>query len=373
MKQKIFYFLNKYLPHVSFGIMTMFLSITGRVRCLFPNLDEKVYASDFSLREEMKKYMNIFMDKDSLKDEVRCSQIKKDMVRCYYLYGINPNEYFLHKFELKDKKTRKTYISKRDKNLFCRLCEGQKQNPMDQLNDKGLFYVMAKEWFKRNVCVVKNKQDYKAFLDFIESTPSFIAKPLTGSWGAGCKIYQNANMFTFNELEANKGGWILEELIEQDDRMATWNSSSVNTVRICSFRKKDGSIEQMFPFFKTGRKGSVVDNAGQGGVYASVDAKTGRICTDGLDESGNSYKEHPDSKIVFLEWQIPKWDELIEMSKQIHQALPVGQKYVGFDFALSKDNGWQVVEGNWGDFICQQSSLHRGIRREVLKMFKEIA
>ena len=295
------------------------------------------------------------------------------MIKCYYKYGINPNEYFLHRFFEKDKCIRKTYISKRDKNIYCRLAEGQKSNPILQLNDKGYFYSMVKDWFKRDVCVVKNKQDYNSFMDFIKTTPSFIAKPLSGSWGAGCKIYRNANELVFSELEETGGGWILEELIEQDDRMATWNSSSVNTVRICSFRKKDGSIEQMFPFFKTGRMGSEVDNAGQGGVYASVDAKTGKICTDGMDENGNSYKEHPDSKVVFVGWQIPKWDELIGTSKRIHQVLPFGQKYVGFDFALSKDKGWQVVEGNWGDFICQQSSLHRGIRKEILKIFKEIA
>ena len=169
------------------------------------------------------------------------------------------------------------------------------------------------------------------------------------------------------------GGYILEELIQQDERMSKWNPSSVNTVRICSFRKHDGSTEQLFPFFKTGRQGSVVDNAGQGGVYASVDACTGVICTDGMDENGHTYKEHPDSKITFVGWQIPCWNELMEMASKIHQSLPEGQKYVGFDFALSKDKGWLVVEGNWGDFICQQSSLHRGIRKEIMCMYNEIA
>ena len=373
MKQTFFYILSKFNPNISFGLMSAFLFLRGRIKFMFPNIKEKVYAEDMTLEEEMDKFMKIFMNEKFLNNKKIVEKTRKDMIRCYYFYGINPNEYFLHKFDKKNKQQRKSYISKRDKNIYCRLAEGQKQNPMNQLNDKGLFYEMAKDWFNRNVCVIRGEQDRQLFLEFIKITPSFIVKPISGSWGAGCKIYKVAEEQIFNELIANKEGYIIEELINQDDRIAAWNPTSVNTVRICSFRKTDGSVEQVFPFFKTGRKGSVVDNAGQGGVYASVDPKTGKICTDGLDESGHSYKMHPDSNMVFLGWQVPRWNELIDISKQIHQSLPVGQEYVGFDFALSKDKGWQVIEGNWGDFICQQSSLGRGIRKEIMKLYKEIA
>lgn len=373
MKQALFYYLNKWMPRLSFKVMAVYLFLRGRLKCVSPNLKEKVYAESYTLGEGIDNYMKQFMEKASLADENYCRSIRRDMIKCYYKYGINPNEYFLHQFNLKGKDKREEYISKRDKNIYCRLSEGQRHNPMDQLNDKGVFYNLAKDWFKRDVCVVKTEQDRQAFLAFCNRNESFIAKPTSGSWGAGCKIYHGIEEGSFNELVEARGGHILEQLILQDERMALWNPSSVNTVRICSFKKKDGSIVQVYPFFKTGRKGSVVDNAGQGGVYASVDAKTGRICTDGMDEAGNSYKAHPDSGIPFLGEQIPNWEDLIKISQLIHQSLPTYQKYVGFDFALSKDKGWVVVEGNWGDFICQQSSLRRGIRKDIMNLFKEIA
>ena len=43
-------------------------------------------------------------------------------------------------------------------------------------------------------------------------------------------------------------------------------------------------------------------------------------------------------------------------------SLPEQHKYVGFDFALT-DEGWVVVEGNWGNFP-HQVCLGKGIRKE---------
>ena len=112
MKQELFYILNKTAPHLSFKIMSLFLAIWGRIKCIFPNIDEKVYAGDSTLREEMDKFMRIFMDDSTLADENKCNSVRKDMIKCYYLYGINPNEYFLHQFDKKDRKTRKKETKK---------------------------------------------------------------------------------------------------------------------------------------------------------------------------------------------------------------------------------------------------------------------
>lgn len=148
----------------------------------------------------------------------------------------------------------------------------------------------------------------------------------------------------------------------QDAAMARWNSSSVNTIRLCSFRNNN-DVSIAYPFIRVGRKGSIVDNGGQGGIFASIDIQTGVICTDGGDEIGNVYPLHPDSSVPFKGVQIPQWKELLDMCREVHASLPSEFYYVGFDFALTA-KGWMLIEGNWGQFVAQQTTLHRGLRKE---------
>ena len=53
------------------------------------------------------------------------------------------------------------------------------------------------------------------------------------------------------------------------------------------------------------------------------------------------------------------------MVKNAHLSLSEDDVYIGFDVALSK-NGWVIIEGNWGDIMCQQIALKRGLRKEFI-------
>ena len=237
-------------------------------------------------------------------------------------------------------------------------------DPFKQLYNKFEFYTLTAPFFKRDVCRVASLEDKESFLTFCNRHSRFIAKPVASSWGEGCKIVECSDAESvFMEL-LSQGAWIIEELINQDERMASWNPSSVNTLRINSFRTKEG-IAQIYPFMRTGRKGAIVDNGGAGGIFASVDAKTGVISTNGFDEFCNTYEVHPDSLIRYKGWQIPEWDALLELSQKVHESMPLIHKFIGFDFALSK-GGWVLIEGNWGDWIAQQSTLQRGLKKDFL-------
>lgn len=102
----------------------------------------------------------------------------------------------------------------------------------------------------------------------------------------------------------------------------------------------------------------------------SIDSKTGAVCSKGMDELGNVYEEHPDSHVKFENWAVPQWEELVKLSAEVHRKLPKEHIYVGFDFALDKQKGWVVIEGNWGDFICQQSSLGKGLKSQFYKAIR---
>jgi hypothetical protein len=98
------------------------------------------------------------------------------------------------------------------------------------------------------------------------------------------------------------------------------------------------------------------------------DANTGIIVTDGYDIYTNVVELHPNSGIKFKGWKVPRWAELVKTASDLHMSLPPKHKYIGFDFALTKD-GWAVVEGNWGNFPHQVCVQH-GIRKEFEKLMK---
>lgn len=162
---------------------------------------------------------------------------------------------------------------------------------------------------------------------------------------------------------------MVEELIQQHQEISSFNASSVNTVRFPSFKHGDKVVAAR-PCMRFGREGNIVDNAGQGGVFVSVDINTGEIISDGFDEHGHKYPSHPDSNKTFKGFVVPQWKELIEVARVLHLSLPEDQVYVAFDFALS-DKGWVVVEGNWGDWILQQVSFEKGLRREFISLLND--
>ena len=287
---------------------------------------------------------------------------RKDILACYVLYGIDPTEYFLYHFDKKDHDSRREFLSDRERMFGC--VKMMSWKTFEELKEKDVFYHLASKFFNRDVCIIKSKANKKDFNAFVTKHPIFFGKPITGTLGVGADIYciskYNNNEDAF-EYFLTKGFWILEEIIKQDAEMASFNESSVNTIRIPSFITKKGEHVILNPTIRTGRKGSVVDNAGAGGITAMIDIKTGIIVTEAIDKKYNRYKVHPDSGKPFVGTQIPRWNELVKIVEMAHRSLPSRHRYVGFDFALS-EKGWQLIEGNWGQLIGSQTATQKGIR-----------
>ena len=105
-------------------------------------------------------------------------------------------------------------------------------------------------------------------------------------------------------------------------------------------------------------------------MLAAVDHKTGRVYTDAADEMAHVYPTHPDTGFVFNGFQIPHWKELVKMVKTMAPKLP-GVPMIGWDFALSEEKGWQVIEGNEMGQIClMQIPTKRGMRKELTQRFE---
>ena len=292
----------------------------------------------------------------------RCKKTKKDMVLCYYYYHIVPWEYKLYQFENQSHKDRLKWLSDTDRYMCCDLIMGD--DIYRTLKDKSRFYQMLKQYYKRPIFTFSNLTSEIEFRLFIDSVPNnLFVKPLDGSLGRDTFLVstKEEKETLFLKLKETKTSWLIEGQIKQVSKIAAWNNSSVNTLRIPSFR--DGNQWHILqPFFRTGRYGQIVDNAGAGGIICTVDSDSGKILTDGFVERSNRYEFHPDSHMHFKDWEIPNWKELTELTRKIHQSLPDSFKYIGFDFALT-EAGWDLIEGNWGQFVGQIAA-QKGIKQQ---------
>ena len=289
----------------------------------------------------------------------------KDMVLCYFYYHIVPWEYKLYHFENKQHKERLNYLSDVDRYMCCELLMGAEV--YETLKDKYKFYKMLETFYKRPIFCFSNNTlecDLNNFLKCIEG--KLFVKPLDGSLGRNTFIVftkeEKTNLFV--NLKKLKGQWLIEGAISQAASMAEFNISSVNTLRVPSIRVKD-KVHILQPFFRTGRNGQIVDNAGAGGILCVIDPSNGIVITDGFDESSNVYECHPDSHKKYKGWQIPYYQELMILVERIHKSLPEKYKYIGFDFALTNE-GWDLIEGNWGQFVGQIAA-QEGIKNKFDK------
>lgn len=109
----------------------------------------------------------------------------------------------------------------------------------------------------------------------------------------------------------------------------------------------------------------------RGGIAALIDSKSGRICTD-AKYSGNYYdgknlKRHPDTGIQFVGHQIPHWNECLAIAETAHRTKP-DQMLLGWDFAWTKERGWDVVEANPVPAVSLYQMLAgKGIREDFVK------
>ena len=220
---------------------------------------------------------------------------------------------------------------------------------------------------------------FPVFESFITKHSVFVVKPSDYFYGIGVhkaslKDYGGDTRTAFKAILAEgaaiqkrhpsrKSKMVLEELINQEETMASLHPESVNALRITTVRAANGDTVMYRPRIKIGMNGNFLASAAQNGVVAEIDPATGVIQTDGYSENGEHYLVHPNSGIPIKGFQIPKWDELLKLVDSLnHEMAEFG--YIGWDLVLSK-SGWCVMEGNYSGEIASQMILGRGLRSEL--------
>lgn len=171
------------------------------------------------------------------------------------------------------------------------------------------------------------------------------------------------------EQMLDAGPFVIEELIVQANEMAILHQQSINTVRLVTF-VVDGEVHIVGGAVRMGLGKSNVDNAGSGGIFASLDICGGFVNSMAVDVNGNHYSVHPDTQCKIVGFDIPQWREAIELVKEVALVIK-SAAVVAWDLAYST-KGWLIVEGNdVGDDYLLQAPLNKGINDNYVKLFDQ--
>jgi hypothetical protein len=160
---------------------------------------------------------------------------------------------------------------------------------------------------------------------------------------------------SFQEYKNSYQGWIIQETVNQHERLAVFNPSSLNTVRIVTFVNASDDCEVHCALLRMGRKGKTTDNWSQGGIASHIDIGTGIAGPGFLKPTFGTglYSKHPDTNATIKGEIIPFWQSTLDLCRRAALALP-GARSVGWDVGITS-KGPILIEGNadWGMIMMQ--------------------
>ena len=202
-----------------------------------------------------------------------------------------------------------------------------------------------------------------------------IIKPSRKSEGKGVQLFSSKDGITdisgksigqvFKEY---KKDFLIQEWVKQHERMAALNPTSVNTMRILSYRS-GMEVLIIYSVVRIGRSGSVVDNQCAGGISTTIsdDGRLGKAAFGGFSKDNIT---QTDTGIVLDGYELPSYDKAIEMVKRLHLKLPFFN-LVGWDIAIQEDEEPVLIEFNTNPGLSQ-SAFHSGMGKYTERIIREL-
>ena len=174
----------------------------------------------------------------------------------------------------------------------------------------------------------------------------FIKKATASMGGHGISVIDSGtdSESIKNELNKFDDDIIIQKGLQQSKVLSKLNSSSVNTIRIMTFLRKDGSIKICSTSLRMGVAGSRVDNASSGGITIGVSIE-GNLNDKAFAPSGQSYSIHPSSRVSFSDIKIPNFEKVIDLVSKLALRFPQF-RLISWDIALDESNTSVLIETN---------------------------
>ena len=188
-------------------------------------------------------------------------------------------------------------------------------------------------------------------LSWLSNAGELFVKPSinTGS-GVGCRLIQmdggkdqltgNTALSVLNNLGND---YVIQRRIICSKDIENLHQNSCNTFRIVTYRWKK-SIKCMPVIMRIGRNNNIIDNAHAGGIFIGVESD-GTLKNTAFTEFKEVFSQHPDSGIVFENYHINGFRQVLDSAKKMHSLLPqLG--VVNWDFTIDRSGNPILIEAN---------------------------
>ena len=294
------------------------------------------------------------------------SQLFLASIRDVYKYNISILEYFQFGFY---------HMSEVEKNAWAgtgTMYEFQKTlNPVDQrgiLEDKRLFYKNFQEFFKHQLVAIEDLSADKELVEMLLSkNEKLVLKASGGKAGGQIEVVKTTDFNTKSLVSYMKDKHfdILETYVIQHAKINGLSPSAVNTIRIFTQIRKDGSFEFLGCRLRISVN-SPVDNMAAGNMAAPIDIDTGIVNGPGVYSDITKAPEtiHPITRVPIVGFQIPFWKETLAMTKAASLKHPQNRS-IGWDIVIT-DEGPGFIEGNhdWCKLVWQLP-VNKGLKHKL--------
>ncbi len=254
----------------------------------------------------------------------------------------------------------------------------------DAYDDKNIYDVI---FAGENVVhtILKNMNGYYYFegkpvseeeaVQLCQNMNEVILKPAMDKHGNGVKLLTvtngvtNVNGMSIGELfKQYKRNFLIQERVKQHKDIAALNPTSVNTMRILTYRS-GMEVLVIYSVIRIGRSGQVIDNQCAGGISTTItkEGKLGKAAFGGYSEDNVLAT---DTGITLEGYQLPSYDKAIEFVKRLHTKLPYFN-IIGWDVSIEEDGEPILIEFNTHPGLSQ-SAFCSGMGENTERIIREL-
>ena len=178
-----------------------------------------------------------------------------------------------------------------------------------------------------------------------------------GMWGEGVKVFSVEQGIVEEGLSIEQlfekygKNFIIQEAVAQHPEMAKLNPTSLNTLRVLSYRQGD-EVFILYAVVRIGRAGKSVDNETAGGINAAIDLATGTIRDCAYGTPSEKRILTTDVGTTLKGFAIPSFQQVLETVKDMHLRLPYFN-LIGWDFGIDENGLPVMIEWNRAPDLSQ--------------------
>ena len=227
--------------------------------------------------------------------------------------------------------------------------------------DKGFYDTLFYD-VNRPKTIVKNVNGYyyddrnplteNEAIEICSNLSEAIIKPtLEGTWGQGVELIRTENGLipkwncSVQDLfRKYRRSFIIQERFEQHAGIARLNPTSLNTMRVMSYRRGH-EVVVLYAVIRIGRKNQVIDNETAGGIKADIDLTTGKIKGVAFGSAREKLMTQTDVGTVLDGYQMPSFSDVLSLVREMHFRLPYFN-LIGWDMSVDKEGRPALIEWN---------------------------